>query len=331
MKLDGFQRLAIATTAATYLLIGVGGLVRAAGAGLGCPEWPRCFGGWIPPFDASGVPPEFDAAQFNVVLAWMEYINRLIGVVVGLLILSTLIFAVRRHRRSPRVLWPTVAAFLLVVFQGWLGGQVVQSSLHPLVLTAHLGFALVIVSLLLYATVSAFFPSGGPLVPIGGRRLWVARTTLLAIGLVLVQAALGAWVRGEVQALAEAGVPREMWGGELGIVHGIHRNYAILLTAGLLLLVWAVGVLDAEDSWLRRTCRAVLGLVAVQVGAGVGLSDYGFPRALQVVHLWCAALLLGALTVLALLLYRLDPRFERPALSDAKRKPMVWGKQAPSP
>ncbi len=121
--MSSFQRLAVWTTATTYVLILVGGLVRASGAGLGCPDWPRCFGSWIPPASAEELPAPFDASQFNPTLMWTEYLNRLLGVTVGFLIFATLVSAIRHHRRVAGILWPTVAAFLLTGFQGWLGGR----------------------------------------------------------------------------------------------------------------------------------------------------------------------------------------------------------------
>src|SRR6185436_11022631 len=86
VRLTSFQRLALWTTTTTYFLILVGGLVRASGAGLGCPDWPRCFGSWIPPASAADLPPQFDPALFNSTLMWTEYLNRLLGVTVGFLI-----------------------------------------------------------------------------------------------------------------------------------------------------------------------------------------------------------------------------------------------------
>jgi cytochrome c oxidase assembly protein subunit 15 len=308
VRLDRFQSLAVTTTIATYLLIGVGGLVRAAGAGLGCPDWPKCFDRWIPPVDAAGVPPHIDPALFNFAKAWTEYLNRLLGVAVGVLILATMVVAVRRYRGSPWVLWPTVAAFLLVLFQGWLGGQVVSSGLEPLVLTAHLTFALVIVSLLLVATVFAFFPPHHRPPPLSGPRRMVAWGTVALLVLLLVQTGLGALVRGEVQLLSEAGSPRAEWAAALRGVHVVHRSFAILLAAAAVLLSVGVRAVATGDRWLVTSSRSVLALIAVQVAAGVGLMEAGFPRALQVVHLWAGALILGAVTVQALLLFRLDPR-----------------------
>ena len=80
MRPSSFQRLAVLTTVLTYLLIAVGGLVRASGAGLGCPDWPRCFGAWIPPASAADLPSQFDASQFNPTLMWTEYLLSLIHI-----------------------------------------------------------------------------------------------------------------------------------------------------------------------------------------------------------------------------------------------------------
>src|SRR5436190_12601335 len=184
-RLSSFQRLALWTTAITYFLILVGGLVRASGAGLGCPDWPRCFGSWIPPASAADLPPQFDPSQFNPTLMWTEYLNRLLGVTVGFLILATAISAWRHHRNQPRILWTTIAAFILVGYEGWLGGRVVAHELAPWIVTAHLIVAIVIVQLLLYVTFSAFATqktSSG-----GSPGLWV----LALIVLTMVQAGFG--------------------------------------------------------------------------------------------------------------------------------------------
>ena len=226
----------------------------------------------------------------------------------GLLIVATLVLAIRYYRKSPRVLWPTVAAFVLVLFEGWLGGQVVRSMLKPLILTAHLVFALLIVSLLLYATVSAFFPPTGPYVALPMRRVWFGRATVVVAGMVLLQIALGALVRGEVQHLAESGMARADWISNLSALEPIHRNFAVLASAAVLSLAWLAHNGVERDTWLRATSLAAVALVALQVGAGLALTYGGFPPAMQVAHLWLASLLLGALTVLAMLAYRLDPR-----------------------
>src|SRR5688572_26064768 len=102
-----FRVLASVTVAAVYLLILVGGIVRATGSGMGCPDWPKCFGRWVPPTDESQLPADYQEiyahrgygeARFNVAQTWTEYLNRLLGVVIGFLIFATLLASLRFWR-----------------------------------------------------------------------------------------------------------------------------------------------------------------------------------------------------------------------------------------
>lgn len=305
---DRFQRTALLTTATTYLLIAVGGLVRASGAGLGCPDWPQCFGLWIPPVTAADLPPAFDPAEFNFFKTWTEYINRLLGALTGLLILATLVFAFIDHRDKPRVLGASFAAFVFVLFNAWLGGVVVKSKLAPLVLTGHLVFALVVVGFLLFATASVFLEQASDQrPPTSAEARLVSRTSMVVAALVLAQIGFGALVRGEVQRLAEAGMERGEWLAHAGSVASIHQSLAPLI-AGAVLVVVALA-LRSSDPALRWVAFASGALVLIQGLAGVGLRAWAFPRVLQVVHLWAAALLLGALMLQSMVAWvRFDQR-----------------------
>jgi cytochrome c oxidase assembly protein subunit 15 len=308
-KLNRFQFWALITTAATYGLIGVGGLVRAAGAGLGCPDWPKCFGSWIPPTSVDALPAAFEPSQFNVWKTWLEYTNRMIGVLIGFLIMATLVLAIRHYRKSPRVLWPTVAAFVLVLFEGWLGGQVVLTELQPLILSLHLAFALVIVSLLLYATVCAFFDGGRPLENLPKWRKRLGHGAFLVGALTLLEVALGALVRGQVQIASKIipAIPKNEWLDHAGFIFGAHRAYAALLVLALVGLVY-LAFQHAEELWLRRTLWVTAALTLLQPLSGLLMSRFGLPAALQVFHLWSGSLLLGVLTVIGLLAVRLPSR-----------------------
>jgi cytochrome c oxidase assembly protein subunit 15 len=306
-RFDAFQKLALATTATTYLLILAGGLVRAAGAGLGCPDWPKCFGSWVPPTRADQLPSAFDPARFNGALAWTEYLNRLLGVLVGCLIFATLVAAITGHRRSGRVLWPTFLAFLLVGFQGWLGGRVVAHGLEPWIVTAHLVVALVIVSLLLYATVNAFFPTTTPAPSPGRRRIGRAAAALLA--LTLAQVAVGTQVRSRIDDVAGAeSLPRVAWLSNVGGVDVAHRSGSLAVLAGVLALLAMVWRRERAPGWLAGVAAVAAGLTLVQITIGVALAYVGLPRTAQVAHLTVASLLLGAETLVMLLAYRLPER-----------------------
>jgi cytochrome c oxidase assembly protein subunit 15 len=310
MPRTSFQRLAIAATAITYLLIAVGGLVRASGAGLGCPDWPRCFGSWIPPASAAALPPEFDPALFNPTLMWTEYLNRLLGVTVGFVILAATVSAWRHHRRQPRILWPVVAAVLLTGFQGWLGGRVVAHELAAWIVTVHMLVALVIVALLLVAVLESMTPAAAPPPPSSRRRLgwWVCAV----IALSLIQVGVGTQVRERVDAALEI-VPRGAALAVVGPLDLTHRELAAV-TALAVLALWAlVWTRYPDDGALGRAATLTLACTAAQVAAGLVLTGAALPPAAQVAHLTLASLMLGALTATAFIAWRWSPASDRVA------------------
>ena len=302
MRLTSFQRLALWTTAATYFLILVGGLVRASGAGLGCPDWPRCFGSWIPPASAANLPPQFDVSQFNPTLMWTEYLNRLLGVTVGFLILATTISAWRHHRHEPRILWTTTLALLLTGFQGWLGGRVVAHELAAWIVTVHMLVALVIVQMLLYVTVAGSRGSKGSIGSIGSRGKSFARVRIgmyLLIAITLIQIAFGTQVRGAVDAALDAGVARDLALGTVGRLDFLHRDLAFVVTAGSAVLsIWLMS--KRAPAVVVRWSFVVLALAILQVALGVVLAYGSLLPSAQVGHLTVASLLLGAETVVLL-------------------------------
>lgn len=298
-RLTSFQRLALLTTATTYLLILVGGLVRASGAGLGCPDWPRCFGSWIPPASAAQLPPRFDPALFNPTLMWTEYLNRLLGVTVGFLILATVVSAWRHHRREPKILWTSVAALLLTGYEGWLGGRVVAQELAAWIVTLHLVVALVIVQLLLYATVRATRGTKGRAAP----ALTIPLVALIAF--TLVQIALGTQVRGGVDTALDAGIARNAALATVGQLDFLHRDTAMLVFAGSIILVLWIWSKYPGERVLARWAYGVAGLATAQVVLGVVMAYVSLMPAAQVGHLTIASLLLGAQTVLLLLATKL--------------------------
>lgn len=298
MRLSSFQRLALWTIAVTYFLILVGGLVRASGAGLGCPDWPRCFGSWIPPASAADLPAQFDVSQFNRTLMWTEYLNRLLGVSVGFMILGTTVSAWRHHRREPRIVWTITAALLLTGYQGWLGGRVVAHELAAWIVTAHMIVALVIVQLLLYAVVESFGPAPNARL---GR---IGNVTMVLIAVTLVQVAFGTQVRGAVDAALDAGVARGLALGTVGRLDFLHRDLAFAVMAGSAALsLWMMSKRAAPV--LVRWSFVVLAMAVFQVVLGVVLAYGSLLPAAQIGHLTVASLLLGAETVVGLLAWRL--------------------------
>ncbi len=154
-----FRKFGIATIISIFFLIFVGGLVRSTGSGLGCPDWPKCFGTWVPPTSVEELPTDYktkfaikgkEIADFDTFKTWTEYVNRLVGVLIGFFVFLTVVFAFPYLKTKPAIFWLSFIAFILVGFQGWVGSKVVSSELASWMITIHMVIALVIVALLIY-------------------------------------------------------------------------------------------------------------------------------------------------------------------------------------
>ena len=296
-----FQKLAFVTTAATYLVIFTGGLVRVSGAGLGCPDWPTCFGRWIPPFSVSQLPAHIDPAQFNFVLAWTEYMNRLAGVMLGLLILGTTVMAIKHFRHVPKILYTTIASLLLVMYQGWQGGQLVAHELEPFLVSVHMGLALVLVSLLIYVTQQAYYynnPEAETTAEYPGNAdKWIAVLWIAT----LVQIVLGTGIRAGVEALEKQFplLSEQALLNKLGASQHIHWLLGIVM----FIVTWRVGawiLKSGRDATplVRKSVIVMILLVFGQLFIGIVLVSAGLPPLFQLFHLWIASFYTGVLLLL---------------------------------
>jgi cytochrome c oxidase assembly protein subunit 15 len=306
---------ALASTLATYLLIFVGGLVRVSGAGLGCPDWPKCFGRWVPPTGVSQIPPEIDPASFNMTLAWIEYINRLVGVAIGLLILLTAILAIKHARRLPRILYPALGALVLVMVEGWQGSQVIGTRLAPFIVTIHMVLAFLIVTLLLFTTLQAFHvQANGRRVPSAAPRS--IKWSLVSVwGLSIVAIALGTQVRSGIETQIEQFplTERTLLLSQVGWVYFLHLLLgSAIVVATLYIGIRILGNRDWPSPLVLPSTWMLIILSVAQVGVGIGLAAVGLPALLQVFHLWLSSLYVGALLVLHFALGQ-DRRFAHAA------------------
>jgi heme a synthase len=284
VKLNAYQKTALLTVAATMFLIFVGGLVRASGAGLGCPDWPKCYGRWIPPLTVANLPPGYDPAEFNALKTWTEYVNRLIGVLVGLFITATFLQSFRYWKTLPSVVIASFAALVLVVFQGWLGGQVVRSGLSEGIITAHMILAMIILVTLLYAVYQVMASRFDLVLSPSTRQmlLWIGGLVLAAT---LVQLVLGTQVREAVDAVSRGtDLPRAEWLDQVGRIDEIHRSTSWLVMLGAGWLLWTVRS-HTRSLALNRLAIVIVGLVLCQVVFGVVLAYLAMPPAFQVLHL----------------------------------------------
>jgi cytochrome c oxidase assembly protein subunit 15 len=297
-----FRRFSILTICTTYLLILVGGIVRSTGSGMGCPDWPKCFGTWVPPTHESQLPSGYQQifgaklkgeVVFNAAKTWTEYLNRLLGVLTGLLIFATLLASVSYWRRDRAVVGWSAAAFVMVAFQGWLGSKVVSTELKPVLITLHMVVAILIVFVLLYAWARAQTLQVAP-APIrrSGR---IQQVVLIGLGLSLLQIVLGTQVREAVdevaKVLGDAG--RAQWVSELGLPFYVHRSFSILVFAAQVGLVILLRKEQSTRSLVGTWANLVLIVTAAEILTGIVMAYFAIPAYLQPVHLTLSVVMIG--------------------------------------
>ncbi len=302
-EIESFRRLAFITLGAVYFLIAVGASVRASGAGMGCPDWPTCFGQWVPPTSEAQLPSDYQEiyadlgyadTRFNVVKTWTEYLNRLIGVSIGLLIFMTAVFSWRLRSYDFSIFVSSLAAFFMVGFQGWLGSKVVSSNLQPGMITLHMLVALAIVGTLLFALAQARLQImlSQPVTAIDPR---VKQWLLVVVGISILQIAMGTQVREMTDFLKETQGEelRSSWIEFMPWFFYVHRSFsAVLLLANL----WLAKLLVDSLGWshtLTRLTFLMIGVICFSVASGATLGHLGMPAFIQPTHLVAAALLFG--------------------------------------
>lgn len=306
-----FQKLALLTVVVVYVLIVIGGIVRSTGSGMGCPDWPKCFGFWVPPTEVSELPANYQEifgaklkgeVEFNVVKTWTEYLNRLFGVFTGLLIFATLLASIPFLKRDRPIFYMSLLAFLLVGFQGWLGAKVVSSELAPVMVTLHMLLAIVIVFVLIY-TMARSYVGDVQLAEIK-KKTFINKWLIWTLILSLIQVLLGTQVREvmdvAIKELGEAG--RNQWIEHLGIKFYIHRSYSILLFGLHVGLLYWLRKATSQGGIIYKLTQALLVMVIIEIATGIIMAYWSVPAFAQPIHLTLATIALGLQFVLLLLI-----------------------------
>ncbi len=283
-----FKKFAILSILSIYLLILAGGIVRSTGSGMGCPDWPKCFGRFIPPTKVSELPLHYEViykeklhgeVEFNATKTWIEYINRLLGALTGLIVLITTFLAYKEGRN---VFLPTLASLLLILANAVLGKYVVDSFLLPGVVTAHMLLSIGVIFFLIKALNNH---SSSEVIPVLNRQ-WIGISLLV----VLVQIILGTQVRENmdhvIQDLGEGA--KDQWVENLDLGYIIHRTFSwVILLCHLIL--WK----KLAESPLQFYRKGILFLISISLGTGILMAYFALPLGSQAVHLLISLVLIG--------------------------------------
>ena len=320
-----YRKLVWVTLFLTFDLIMFGAFTRLTDSGLGCPDWPGCYG-QADPFQAHA---DIHAAEtamptgpVTVMKAWIEMIHRYLAMGIGVLIIALMAVAWRKWKKSRGTaekfspMFPTML-FAFVCLQGAFGAWTVTMKLQPVIVTVHLMLGMVLLALLTWLGARL---TGHP--PVSKSAAALRMPAILAITLLTIQIALGGWVSSNYAALACPDFPLchgtllppmdfangfTLWRdlgktaqGEflsfeaLTAIHWVHRLFAFVV---VILVAWlALKALKIEG--LRKNARWLLIMIIAQFITGVFTVLLDFPLALAVIHNGGAALLLLLLTML---------------------------------
>ena len=313
----------------TFDLIVFGGFTRLTDSGLGCPDWPGCYGA-ANPFIAheqiAAAEALMPTGPVTKVKAWIEMIHRYVAMGIGVLIMALMFQSIRQWRKTHRAAFAPalpVALFLFVCVQGAFGAWTVTLKLQPVIVTIHLLLGMGLLAMLVWLGGHEDFllRPPAPSTDIAGLR--ALRTLALVAAVVLViQIALGGWVSTNYATLACDEFPLcdgklipemdfehgfTLW-RELGktaaghylqfsalvAIHWVHRNFAVVVTLVLGLAAWRA----SRQAALRGTGKLLALALLAQLCTGIATVYFDFPLAIAVLHNAGAALLVLLVTML---------------------------------
>ena len=320
-----FRKTAKSALVLIYLVIIAGAVVRMTGSGMGCPDWPKCFGYYIPPTDIAELQfkpnhdykkgiviivneelqvatedftsentlnlnnwdayTEHDYAIFNPLHTWVEYINRLIGALSGLPILIFTVMSIWLWKDKKRYLLLSVFTVLGMAFQAWLGKTVVDSNLAPYKITIHMVMALVIVAVILYLIYASKTTYKSQKFDSKFRNIMIVASVLT-----LIQIVLGTQVRQFVDVQNTLNGYHNWDIQEFAPMNFyVHRSLSILV---LLLNGW----LFMRNRKLQlgfNKFKLVMTCIGLEIVTGIAMFYFDFPFSSQPLHIVIAAILIG--------------------------------------
>ena len=324
--MKNIRNLTIASILIVYIVILAGGIVRMTGSGMGCPDWPKCFGYLVPPTDRSDIEwkknhnykknqiiifndsliyankdfisndsikrenwknyTKHDYSKFNVYHTWIEYINRLIGALAGLSVLILFINSLKFINKRKLI---TILAFLSltgILFQAWLGKTVVDSNLLAGKITIHMLMAVLIVSIL-FILLSKLNEENSNLV----FDKYISNLTIISLGLLIIQLLSGTEVRQfvDIQMLSNNYSEKYKWLMNPPESFYFHRSFSIIIFIVNILIFIKLKKMIIDS----KIFKIIIILLFIQILTGIMMYYFDFPFATQQIHLLISSLIIG--------------------------------------
>lgn len=327
-----FIRFNILTLILIYLVVIAGSFVRISGSGMGCPDWPKCFGQWVPPSDETDLPENYkeiysdirskkiekfarflkaiglketaeklinDPAlrieqDFNGTKTRTEYVNRLVGFLAGNAMLLGFIWLIVKFRNRKLILVAGINLVLMAT-QAWFGSIVVASNLVPWTITVHMLLALIIIALQIYFIWELNDKKRSFMnIPV-----WMKLLVWTCLIVTFYQMFLGTQVREAIDELSRQGFKRNEWIDKLGISFFIHRSFSWMVLILLGVMFWY-----NERTTRYSIFRLSFIILVLELFSGIALAYADMPGLVQTAHLIFASVLFGILTIAVLKIKR---------------------------
>jgi len=309
-----------------FLVIIAGSIVRMTGSGMGCPDWPKCFGHIIPPTMESELAytagKEFnkgqmviqdealwvankkfvatdlfnlkdwtkytkhDYAKFNALHTWIEYINRLFGALLGLFALIMIVLAARKRKVNSWFIILSIFQLFLILFQAWLGKLTVDTNLNPYMITYHM----MGVTVMIIVQLALLSLINKEIKGVDSKTKTTFLTkffSALAVVLMFIQIVLGTQVRQQTDVMFKSGTPRELIPEGFDWVFLVHRSFSILIVVSLVYLFLKLKSIPK----FKRPLVFLVSLTLAEILFGIILYYFEMPAFAQPIHLLLSLLL----------------------------------------
>ena len=305
--LHKFYQSSMITVILLYILILVGGFVRITGSGDDCPDWPKCYGSWIPPLNIDDIPREFNPTQDKVYGSWIEYFNRIVGVILGLSMMYTFVKSFYVFKNDKMLFYGSLNSLILIIIAGWIGGQIATNIngtniIYQHSVSIHLYIAILTTISLVYTTNRGFikiFPK------IEQNSHYSPLTINLLIYIFILNLLLvfsGSFIRtfldNDLLIHYPYFIRMEKYINEYGLIKFIHPILGFSMLALSAILWNHVINISKSSSTVKMVVKFILYLICAQILIGEGLRFNIIHESFRLYHLWLSSAILG-LTIVA--------------------------------